>query len=125
MLIGGKMRIKALFVTLLVLLSLCANASPVLKSKMGLSRNVQSLQQVTAHKTEVVINNNSTLAVWINVSGHPELLPSGFEISFYNDEQEISEIRIVISKNIFTDVIFDKMVRNHSKLWVKEYLPKN
>jgi hypothetical protein len=99
------MKNKILFIGLL-LSSLMFNAhASTLFTEITSANQVKSAQQEEA-KTEIFINNNSDESVWISVYGHVEM----------------EAVHIKMSKNIFSDIFFDGLVPNHSKIKVRDYL---
>lgn len=115
------MKNKILFIGLL-LSSLMFNAhASTLFTEITRANQVKSAQQEEA-KTEIFINNNSDESVWISVYGHLELLLKGFTLRLYSNEVEMEAVHIKMSKNIFSDIFFDGLVPNHSKIKVRDYL---
>ncbi|WP_133135515.1 hypothetical protein [Legionella rowbothamii] len=115
------MKNKILFICLL-LSSLVFNANAsTLFTEVTSTNQVKTAQQEPA-KTEIFIHNNSDGSVWVSVYGHVELLIKGFTLRLYSNEVEIDEVRVKMSKSIFSDVFFDGLVPNHSKIKVRDYL---
>lgn len=115
------MKNKILFICFLLISLVCnANASMVI-TQVTSSSQVIPIHQEPA-KTEVFINNNSDEVVWISAYGHIELLLKGFTLRLYSNEVEINELHIKMSKNIFSDIFFDGLIPNHSKIKVRDYL---
>lgn len=83
-----------------------------------------NLTQYKIPQTEIFIDNNSVETVWVAINGDLELLPNGFTLHLYNDDEEINKVHIKMSKSVLYGVFFDELVANHSKLRVNDYLPK-
>lgn len=118
------MNLNRLFIfILLILLGEFVNASSF-NSEILNKNQINPIKEFLP-KTEIFIDNDSKEVVWVSANGGSiKMLIDGYTLRLYNNEEDINEVHIKISKTPLSEIFFNALVPNHTTIKVKAYLPK-